>query len=96
MTVQYSPGGRVDRFLTPSRTYATRTFFSGFSLAFHIISAIMLGVSPVISDPVPADEVYHIMYIICLAIVCLSIVAVAQQTYATGLASWRFKGRRGH
>lgn len=93
MTINYRPGGKVDGFLTPSRALAIRTFFSAGALIFHFISAIMLGISPVVRRPAAAEE-YRIMYTLCLALVCVSTVFVAQQTFATGVASWRWRGRR--
>jgi hypothetical protein len=91
MTLQYQRGGKVDHFLTPSRSYAIRTFFSAMACILHLISAIMLGVSPVITDKEPAAIEYHIMYILCLSLVCAATVMTGQQTCATGLASWRLR-----
>ncbi|KAH8169383.1 hypothetical protein LIA77_11509 [Sarocladium implicatum] len=93
MTIQYRPGGKRDSFLTPSRAYAIRTFFSAGALVFHLPSAIMLGVSPVVRRPAAAEE-YRIMYILCLSLVCLSTTFVAHQTFVTGLASWRMRNMR--
>jgi hypothetical protein len=94
MTINYLPGGALDRFFSPARAFAFRTFFSGTSFVLHVVSAVMLGVSPVISDEEPAAEEYRIGYLIGLSLICISCVLTGQQTYATGLAAWRLKGSR--
>lgn len=83
----------TDRVTSPGRVYAVRSAFSGILAILYLVSAIVLGMSRLITGP-PAEDSYRSMYITCLTLVVVSFVLSAQQMLCAGLASWYLMGSR--
>lgn len=78
----------MDRVSTPSRVYFLRTLFSLLPGVLYTACVVILASSHLITGS-SADDVYRIMYAICLGLVTFSMVASLHQAFSTGLASWR-------
>ena len=68
-----------------------RTLFSAVPAVLYLACAFMLGTSRFFTGPKAAEE-YWIMYIICLALICVSFILSLHQAMSTASAAWHLRG----